>query len=321
MFGAFFKRLVTGEKQSHLIDFMPEVRGILKKDYPLASLTRFGVGGPAEVFFEPFDEQDLCNFLKAVHGVPITVIGSGSNLLIRDGGIPGIVIKLGKAFQGVSIEGTEITAKSATGNMTIAKAAMEAGLSGLEFLAGIPGNIGGSAKMNAGAMGKDFASLMIRAKMIDNFGSIHEIAKEDIIFNYRETTIPSGWIFTEITMAGTPKPKGEIAVLMSELKAKREETQPINVRTAGSTFKNPEGLSAWKLIEKAGCRGLKIGGAVVSDKHCNFLINTGDATANDLEELGEEIRRRVLASSEIDLKWEVRRIGVKKPEQSTFGGR
>lgn len=317
----FLKRFMGKETKEHLIDFMPQVRGVLKKNFPLAKLTRFGVGGPAEVFFEPADEADLIFFLSRVSGVPITVIGSGSNLLIRDGGIPNIVIKLGKSFSGVEVSGEHIIAKAATMNVEIAKAALDAGLSGMEFLAGIPGNIGGSVRMNAGAAGADISTVMEMAKMIDPSGHIHKITKDDLIFNYRETTIPSGWIFLEVTLKGIPMEKGIIAEKMNTLKIKRQESQPVNAKTAGSTFKNPEGLFAWKLIEKAGCRGMKIGGAMVSEKHCNFLINTGNATANDIEMLGEEVRRRVLEHSDINLQWEIRRIGVKKPEQSTFGGR
>ncbi len=317
----FLKRFMGKEKKEHLIDFMPPVRGVLKKDFPLAKFTRFGVGGPAEVFFEPADEADLVFFLSRVSGVPVTVIGSGSNLLIRDGGIPNIVIKLSKSFSGVEVKGERIIAKAATMNVEIAKAALDAGLSGMEFLAGIPGNIGGSTRMNAGAAGSDISTIMESAKMIDSSGHIHQITKDDLIFNYRETTIPNGWIFLEVTLKGIPMEKGIIAEKMNTLKIKRQESQPVNVKTAGSTFKNPEGLFAWKLIEKAGCRGMRIGGAMVSEKHCNFLVNTGNATANDIETLGEEIRRRVLEHSDIDLKWEIRRIGVKKPEQSTFGGR
>ncbi len=279
---------------------------------PLANMTRFGVGGPAEIFFVPADEQDLSFFIKSTQGIPVTVIGSGSNLLIRDGGIRGIVIKLGNAFQNISVNDNYITVGAAAMNFSVAKAAMEAGLSGLEFLSGIPGNAGGSAKMNAGSFGSDVSSVLVKAKMIDNFGNLHELSKDDLIFNYRETTIPTGWIFTELTFKGEPKPKGEIAELMNSFKVKREESQPVNVRTAGSTFKNPEGLLAWKLIEKAGCRGLRVGGAAVSEKHCNFLINTGGATADDLETLGEEIKRRVYESSFINLRWEIRRMGVKK---------
>jgi len=317
----FLKRFMGKEAKEHLIDFMPPVRGVLKKDFPLAKLTRFGVGGPAEVFFEPADEADLVFFLSRVSGVPVTVIGSGSNLLIRDGGIPNIVIKLGKSFSGVEVNGERVIAKAATMNAEIAKAALDAGLSGMEFLTGIPGNIGGSVRMNAGAAGADISTIMETAKMIDASGHIHQITKDDLIFNYRETTIPNGWIFLEVTLRGIPMDKGIIAEKMNTLKIKRQESQPVNAKTAGSTFKNPEGLFAWKLIEKAGCRGMKIGGAMVSEKHCNFLINTGNATANDIEMLGEEVRRRVLEHSDINLQWEIRRIGVKKPEQSTFGGR
>jgi UDP-N-acetylmuramate dehydrogenase len=298
------------------MQYMPSVRGDLRAMQPLAQMTRFGVGGPAEIFFVPADEQDLAFFMKSTQGIPVTVIGSGSNLLIRDGGIRGIVIKLGAAFQNISIKGNTVTVGAATMNFALAKAAMEAGLSGLEFLSGIPGNAGGSAKMNAGSFGSDVSSVLIKAKMIDNFGNLHELTKDDLIFNYRETTIPTGWIFTELTFQAHPKSKGEIAETMNNFKIKREESQPINVRTAGSTFKNPEGLLAWKLIEKAGCRGMRIGGAMVSEKHCNFLINTGNATAEDLENLGEEIKSRVYESSFINLRWEIRRMGVKKTDSN-----
>jgi len=306
------KNLFSVKHSSRLMHYMPNVRGELRAMQPLAQMTRFGVGGPAEIFFVPADEQDLAYFIKSTQGIPVTIIGSGSNLLIRDGGVRGIVIKLGNSFQNIDIRGNTVTVGAAAMNFSVAKAAMDAGLSGLEFLSGIPGNAGGSAKMNAGSFGSDVSSVLIKAKMVDNFGNFHELSKDDLIFNYRETTVPTGWIFTELTFQTTPKSKGEIAETMNAFKIRREESQPINVRTAGSTFKNPEGLFAWKLIEKAGCRGMRIGGAMVSEKHCNFLINTGNATAEDLENLGEEIKSRVYATSFINLRWEIRRMGVKK---------
>ncbi len=321
MFFDFLSRFMKPNSEPHLIDFMPEVRGELKKDFPLAKLTWFGVGGSAEVFFVPEDNEDLAHFLSGVQNLPLTVLGCGSNVLIRDGGIPGIVIKPGKSFSYLKVEGNDIICGAATRNGEIAKAALEAGLSGLEFLAGIPGNIGGSAKMNAGAAGSDISKILKSAVMVDNFGVFHHLGNADLIFNYRDTTIPTGWLFTEITLSGTPEDKSKIAETMNKLRTKRLESQPTNVKTAGSTFRNPEGLSAWKLIEKAGCRGMRIGGAVVSEKHCNFIINTGKASANDIEQLGETIRRKVMENSGIDLKWEIRRMGVKSPEQSTFGGR
>lgn len=321
MFFNFLSRFIRKEPEQHLIDFMPEVRGELKKDFSLAKQTWFGVGGSAEVFFIPQDAEDLAHFLSGTQNLPLTILGCGSNVLIRDGGIPGIVIKLGKAFSYVKVEGNDIICGAGTRNGEIAKAAMEAGLSGLEFLTGIPGNIGGSAKMNAGAAGSDISKILKSAVMIDNFGFTHHLGREDFIFNYRDTTIPAGWIFTEITLSGTPEDKSKIAETMNNLRTQRLETQPTNVKTAGSTFRNPEGLSAWKLIDKAGCRGMRVGGAMVSEKHCNFIINTGNATANDIEQLGEEIRLRVMENSGIDLKWEIRRMGVKSPAQSTFGGR
>lgn len=321
MFFDFLSSFFYKKPQTHLMDFMPNVRGELKKDFPLAKQTWFGVGGPAEVFFIPKDKDDLAFFLSSIQNIPLTILGCGSNVLIRDGGIPGVVIKLGKEFSYIKVDGNDIICGAATRNGEIAKTALDAGLTGLEFLTGIPGNIGGSTKMNAGANGSDISKIIKSAVMIDNFGIQHILGKDDFIFNYRDTTIPIGWIFTEITLTGIPEEKTKIAETMNNIRAQRLETQPTNVKTAGSTFRNPEGLSAWKLIDKAGCRGLRLGGAMVSEKHCNFIINTGNATANDIEQLGENIRLKVMETCGIDLKWEIRKMGVKAPAQSSFGGR
>lgn len=304
-----------------IIDMLPKTRGSLIENVPLSDLTWFGVGGPAEVMFRPADEEDLTFFLNnKPRNLSTTVIGVGSNLLVRDGGVPGIVLRLGIPFAKHTFEGDLIRCGAASLNINIAKEAMKNGIAGLEFLSGIPGTIGGSARMNAGAFNKEIKDVLVSATIVDSAGKKHELAAEDIGFTYRKCLIPSDWIFTSVLLRGYKENPDTIALKMQEYRSKREESQPMGMRTGGSTFKNPDGLKAWKLIDKAGCRGLRRGGAVVSEKHCNFLINVDGATALDIEELGEEVRRRVKAITFIDLEWEIRRIGVKKPKDSTFGG-
>lgn len=308
-------------RKTKLIDLLVKTKGSMLENVLMSNLTWFGVGGPAEVMFRPLDEEDLIFFLKnKLRNIPITIIGAGSNLLIRDGGVPGVVIKLESSFAQYQFEGELIKCGAATLNSNLAKEAMKGGIGGLEFLAGIPGTIGGSTRMNAGAFNKEMKDLLISATIIDSVGKRHELSNEDLGFSYRKCLIPNDWIFTSALLRGYKENPDTIAVKMQKYRNVREQNQPIGERTGGSTFKNPEGLKAWKLIEKAGCRGLMRGGAMVSEKHCNFIINTGKATALDIEELGEEIKRRVKAVTFIDLEWEVRRIGVKKPKDSTFGG-
>jgi UDP-N-acetylmuramate dehydrogenase len=297
--------------QPHLIDRLPDVRGRLTADAPLANVTWFRVGGPAEVLFKPADAADLANFLAGCPAdVPVTVIGVASNLLVRDGGVPGVVIRLGRAFADISVNGSEITAGAAALDLNVANAARDADIAGLEFLSGIPGTIGGALRMNGGAYGRELSDVIVSATAIDRAGREHALTKEDLGLSYRHSDVPEDWIFTSAILRGHPGDHAEISHRMHEIATSRAESQPVRARTGGSTFANPPGEKAWALIDRAGCRGLIIGGAQVSEKHCNFLINLGAATADDLESLGEEVRRRVHETSGIDLRWEIRRIGV-----------
>lgn len=307
--------------QASLKDMMPAVRGTVIENAPLAKITWLGVGGAAEVLYTPADADDLEYFLTNRRGAPLTVIGGGSNLLVRDGGIPGIVVHLGKTFNTLEIKGDTIVCGAGVRNMEIAKAAMEAGLSGFEFMCGIPGTLGGAIRMNAGAHGRSTADTVAEVTAFDIIGKKMVLQRSEIPFDYRANALPDNWIFTGAVLKGTPENKENIQKRMAEYKQLREKAQPTGVKTAGSMFKNPIGLKAWQLIEKAGCRGLKIGGAMVSEKHCNFFINTGKATAQDFETLGETVQRRVYETSEIMLEWEVRRVGVKTKRFSSFGGR
>ncbi len=290
---------------------MPPVRGKVVYDAPLAKRTWLGVGGDADVLFEPADEDDLKFFLEARGNIPVTVLGGGSNVLIRDGGIPGVVIVLGEGFNTISIDGDLIRCGGAVRDGDLAKAAYEAGLSGFEFLACIPGTLGGAVRMNAGANGSCIADRLVSMSGWELSGTKIEMTRDEIPFDYRTNDLPGGWIFTEIILKGIPENKQNIQKLMTEYRKIREKSQPRGVRTAGSMFKNPVGLKAWQLIEKAGCRGLRIGDAVVSEKHANFFVNVGDATAQDFEDLIETVRQRVWKTSEIMLEPEVRLMGVK----------
>lgn len=300
---------------------MPAVRGQVVANAPLNKMTWLGVGGSAEILFTPADQDDLEFFLANQPNAPLTVIGGGSNLLIRDGGIPGIVVHLGKNFDSLKIDGDKIICGTGVKNMEIARAAMEAGLSGFEFLCGIPGTLGGSIRMNAGAHGRSTADIVEEVTAFDIIGKKMVLPRSEIPFDYRTNALPDNWIFTGAVLKGTPENKENIQKRMTEYRQIREKAQPIGARTAGSIFKNPIGVKAWQLIEKAGCRGLKQGGAMISEKHCNFFINTGKATAQDFETLGETVQQRVFETSGITLEWEVRRIGVKTKRFSSFGGR
>jgi UDP-N-acetylmuramate dehydrogenase len=311
-------------QSGHLIDRLPRVRGTLRAEAPIARLTWFRVGGPAEVLFSPADLEDLATFLSAKPAdVPVTVIGVGSNLLVRDGGIAGVVVHLGKAFARVQIDGTDVHAGAGMADVAVAAAARDAGLAGLEFLSGVPGTIGGALRMNAGAYGREIKDVTIQAEALDDKGRLHSLGLDSLGFAYRHTAVPEGWIFTAAVLAGTPSDKAAVARRMAEIRDAREESQPLRTRTGGSTFQNPPNEKAWELIDRAGCRGLTRGGAQVSEKHCNFLINTGTATAADIEGLGEEVRRRVREATGIELVWEIRRIGravVAAPNSSEGGG-
>jgi UDP-N-acetylmuramate dehydrogenase len=299
-----------------LIDRLPSVRGRLTANAPLAGMTWFGVGGPAEVLFKPADAEDLATLLAGKPaGVPVTVLGVASNLLVRDGGVPGIVIRLGRAFAGIAAEGEDMVCGAAALDGNVALVARDAGIGGLEFLSGVPGTIGGGLRMNAGAYGREVKDVLVSAEALDGQGVAHVLDLPAMGFSYRHCAVPADWIFTGARLRGTPAQPADIARRMDEIKTQREASQPVRARTGGSTFANPPGAKAWELIDRAGCRGLRIGGAMMSDKHCNFLINIADATAADIEALGEEVRRRVKDTSGVTLEWEIRRIGVAKESE------
>jgi UDP-N-acetylmuramate dehydrogenase len=292
------------------LKLLPPLRGQLVIDAPVGKQTWFGVGGPAEVLFRPADAADLAIFLSALPlETPLTVIGVGSNLLIRDGGIPGVVIRLGRRFAKLKIARDEIRVGAALLDRIVAIAAAGAGIAGLEFLSGIPGSIGGSLRMNAGAYGQEVKDLLVSATALDRSGRTHVLDCQQMGFSYRSCGVDPSWVFIEARLRGTIGNRAAITSKLAEIRCVREATQPVRARTGGSTFKNPPGDSAWRLIDAAGCRGLVWGGAMVAQKHANFLINTGKATAADLEGLGEEIRRRVYETSGIVLEWEIERIG------------
>ncbi len=307
---------MTAKRLTPLIERLPSMRGELKAGAAIARFTWFKVGGPAEVLFQPADAEDLAGFLAAKPAdVPVTVIGVASNVIVRDGGIPGVVVRLGSGFADIEVQGNEITAGAGAPDITVARAARDAGLSGLEFLSGIPGAIGGALSMNAGAYGREIKDVVIDADALDPEGGRHRLGVGGLDLGYRRCGVPEDWIFTSARLQGVPGDRDEITRRMEEIQAERQATQPVKTPTGGSTFANPPssqagGHKAWELIDKAGCRGLRRGGAQVSEKHCNFLINTGGATAADLEGLGEEIRRRVFEDSGITLDWEIRRLGV-----------
>jgi UDP-N-acetylmuramate dehydrogenase len=296
---------------SHLIDRLPPVRGRMQADAPLAPTTWFRVGGPAEVLLRPADAQDLSQFLAALPlDVPVTTIGAASNLIVRDGGVAGVVVRLARGFNAIEIDGDAVIAGAAALDVTVAEHAAAAGLAGLEFLSGIPGSIGGAVAMNAGAYGGDIAGCLDWAEIVLRSGERVRVPAERLAFAYRHATLPPGGIVVRTRLRARPGDATLIAARMAEIRAARESTQPVRARTGGSTFRNPANMKAWELIDAAGCRGLARGGAQVSEKHCNFLLNTGEATAADIEGLGEEVRRRVHAASGVSLEWEIRRIGV-----------
>jgi UDP-N-acetylmuramate dehydrogenase len=291
---------------------MPELRGRLLANQPLGEFTWFRVGGPAQAFFMPEDENDLAYFLRNLSTeIPVTVIGAGSNLIVRDGGVPGVVIRLGRGFNDVTIEEHRVTAGTAMLDVMVARAAQAAGLAGLAFLSGIPGTIGGALRMNGGAYGGETKDVLLETRGIDRQGNLRTFSNSEMGFSYRHCSAPDDVIFTAAVLQGRAGEPEQIAGEMVTIKKKREATQPRN-RTGGSTFKNPPGHSAWKLVDEAGCRGLTIGGAQVSELHSNFLINLGSASAADIETLGETVREKVKANSGIDLEWEIKRVGVKR---------
>jgi UDP-N-acetylmuramate dehydrogenase len=290
---------------------MPELRGRLLANQPLAELTWFRVGGPAQLLFMPEDESDLCYFLARLPAeLSVTVIGLGSNLIVRDGGVPGAVVRLGRGFNGIGVEDTRIRAGAAVPDVKIARAAQEAGIAGLSFMRGIPGAIGGALRMNGGAYGRETKDALVEARAVDRQGGVHVLSNADMHYAYRHCGAPDDYIFTEALFAGERGDAKLIAGEMEKITEARETTQPVKSRTGGSTFKNPPGGKAWQLIDAAGCRGLQNGGAQVSEMHCNFLINRGDATAAEIEMLGETVRKKVEEQSGVKLEWEIKRIGI-----------
>ncbi|MHA1537966.1 MAG: UDP-N-acetylmuramate dehydrogenase [Alphaproteobacteria bacterium] len=333
--------MAPAHKADTLIDRLPPVRGEYAADAPLERYTWFRVGGPAEVLYHPADRDDLCAFIaNKPRDVPVTIIGGASNLLVRDGGIAGVVIRLGRSFRDISVgavfeevdfepaaaqgAGVLVNVGAGAASIQVARACRDAGIGshgdravgGLEFLSGIPGTIGGALRMNAGAYGSEMADVVVQAKAIDGEGQLHYLPIAQFGYSYRHSELPEDWILTGAALKGSLVARDAVAREIERINEAREESQPLRSRTGGSTFKNPQGTDpngpkSWELIDKAGCRGLKRGGAMVSEKHCNFLINTGTASAADLEDLGDEVRRRVRKKTGVELEWEIRRIGVR----------
>jgi UDP-N-acetylmuramate dehydrogenase len=288
------------------------VRGRLEPMASLADLTCFRAGGPAEVLFTPADEADLAQFLKTTPlDVPVYVIGVGSNLLVRDGGMPGVVIRMGRGFSDITLEeGYRVRTGVAVPDVRVAKFAADNSIDSLTFLRGIPGTIGGALRMNAGAYGGETKDILVEARAVNRAGELLVLSNADMRYGYRHCGAPEDLIFTQALLQGHPGDKDEILAAMNKITASREATQPVKSRTGGSTFKNPPGNKSWQLIDRAGMRGFAVGAARVSELHCNFLINEGGATAADIETLGETVRKRVKETSGIDLDWEIKRIGI-----------
>jgi UDP-N-acetylmuramate dehydrogenase len=305
---------------------VPETRGTVTPDRPLGELTWLRVGGPAELLFQPADIDDLAGFLRALPpGVPVFPMGVGSNLIVRDGGIRGVVIRLGRGFNAISVAGTRVTAGAAALDAHVARRAAEAGVD-LTFLRTIPGSIGGAVRMNAGCYGSYVADVFVEATAVTRAGDVRRLTAEDLRFGYRQSHLPEGWVLAEAVLDGPAGDPAELDAGMDEQLARRDASQPVRDRTAGSTFRNPAGFSstgraddthelkAWKLIDDAGLRGARRGGAVMNEKHANFLTNAGGATAADLEGLGEEVRERVFKATGIWLEWEIMRVGEPAPQ-------
>lgn len=298
-----------------LIDRLPAVRGRLTENAAIGHMTWFGVGGPAEVLFKPEDRDDLAQFIASCPAdIPVTVLGVASNLIVRDGGIPGVVIRMGREFAQITADDTVVSAGAAALDINVALTAAKHHIAGLEFLSGIPGTIGGALRMNAGAYGGETKDVLRHADVLLRDGSIKTMTGAEMGLTYRHNDLPDDVIFLSATFDGQKGVQADIESRMDDIKTKRGETQPIKTKTGGSTFANPEGHKAWQLVDSAGCRGLQIGGAQVSELHCNFLLNTGGATAADIERLGEEVRKRVAENSGVMLRWEIKRIGVPLPK-------
>jgi UDP-N-acetylmuramate dehydrogenase len=288
-----------------------KVRGKLTRDAPLAKLVWFKSGGAADWLFEPEDRDDLVSFLARLEeGTPVMALGLGSNLIVRDGGVPGVVVRLGKAFSQVEVlDDCELRCGGGASGILVSSTARDAGIAGLEFLRGIPGTVGGFVRMNGGAYGREVADILVDCEVATPGGGVVTLAARELQYSYRHSALPEGAIVVSARFRGTPGDPKEIGAEMDRIAAAREESQPLRTKTGGSTFKNPPGDKAWRLVDAAGCRGLRKGGAQVSEKHANFLINTGDATSADIEGLGEEVRRRVAESEGVNLEWEIQRVG------------
>lgn len=299
------------------LDRLPPVRGTLRRRVPLSSLTWFRVGGPAEVLLQPADVDDLADFLAALPAdVPVLPLGVASNLLVRDGGVEGVVVRLGGPLARVTVEGDTVIAGAGALDQRVAQAAQAAGLAGLEFLVGIPGTVGGAVRMNAGAFGGETRERLIWAEALDRSGRLHRLGPDRLAMSYRHSALPQDFIVVRAAFRGTPGDPAMIAARMRAIREEREAAQPLRVATGGSTFKNPPGHKAWQLIDRAGCRGLRHGAAMVSEKHCNFLINTGGASAEEIEALGETVRRKVREATGVQLEWEIVRVGRSAPVEA-----
>jgi UDP-N-acetylmuramate dehydrogenase len=292
-------------------DTLPEIEGTIEPGGSLADFIWFRTGGPAEWLIRPKDEADLARFLSELNAsIPVTPIGVGSNMIVRDGGVEGVVVRLPKSFSKITIEpGNRVHAGGAAMGITVASAARDAGIAGLEFLRGIPGTAGGAVRMNAGAYGREVKDVLVEAKLVLRDGTIETWPLEKLGYTYRHSGVPQGAVVVEAVFEGVPGDPADIGAEMDRIAAEREASQPLRSRTGGSTFKNPPGHKAWALIDAAGCRGLTIGDAQVSEKHCNFLLNLGNASSAEIEDLGEEVRRRVMEKCNIQLEWEIQRIG------------
>jgi UDP-N-acetylmuramate dehydrogenase len=290
---------------------MPPVRGKLTHGAPLAPLVWFKSGGAAEWLFEPADVKDLSDFLFALDpSVPVMGLGLGSNMIVRDGGVPGVVVRLGKAFASVETEGLTLKCGGGASGILVSSKARDAGIAGVEFLRSIPGTVGGFVRMNGGAYGRETCEILVACEVVLRSGEVRTLAVEALGYTYRHSELPAGAIVVSATFRGEPGEPSVIQAEMDRIAAAREESQPLRSKTGGSTFKNPQGHKAWVLVDAAGCRGLRKGDAQVSEKHCNFLLNLGEASSADIEALGEEVRARVKAQSGVELEWEIQRVGV-----------
>ena len=291
---------------------MPQVRGKLTPNAPLAPLVWFKSGGNAEWLFEPKDEDDLVQFMRNLDPeIPVMALGLGSNLIVRDGGVSGVVVRLGKAFAKIDrVDETTLRCGGGASGILVSSTARDAGIAGLEFLRGIPGTVGGFVRMNGGAYGREVKDILVSARLVLRSGQLVERPLDNLGYTYRHSDVPEGAVVIEAVFRGMPGDPAAIGAEMDAIARAREESQPLRSRTGGSTFKNPPGHKAWALVDAAGCRGLTIGDAQVSEKHCNFLLNLGSARSADIEALGEEVRRRVLAKSNISLEWEIQRVGL-----------